>query len=73
MTRPFLTGRWEALVFLNWVCPPARLEPWVPAGTALDAFDGKTLVSLVAFTFASTRVKGVAVPFHETFEEVNLR
>jgi uncharacterized protein YqjF (DUF2071 family) len=39
----------------------------------LDAFGGKTYVSLVGFEFNHTRVLGFAVPFHQNFEEVNLR
>lgn len=34
--EPFLTARWENLVLLNYECPPALLEPLVPAGTELD-------------------------------------
>jgi uncharacterized protein YqjF (DUF2071 family) len=49
------------------------LEPFVPAGTELDAFEGKTYLSLVGFEFNRTRVLGFAVPFHQNFEEVNLR
>jgi len=70
---PFLTARWENLVLLNYVCPPALLEPLVPAGTELDRWEGQTLVSLVGFLFSDTRLLGVPVPFHRTFEEVNLR
>jgi len=71
--RPFLTARWESLVLLNYACPRALLEPLVPAGTRLDPWDGETLISLVGFLFRDTRVRGLAVPFHTTFEEVNLR
>lgn len=70
---PFLTARWENLVLLNYECPRALLEPLVPVGTELDTWDGHTLVSLVGFRFADTRLLGVPVPFHRTFEEVNLR
>lgn len=73
MPKPFLTARWEHLVLLNYVCPPALLEPLVPAGTELDTHDGQTMLSLVGFRFSDTRLLGVPVPFHRTFEEVNLR
>jgi uncharacterized protein YqjF (DUF2071 family) len=71
--RPFLTARWESLVLLNYRCPRSLLDPLVPAGTELDAWQGDTLVSLVGFLFDDTRLKGMAVPFHRRFEEVNLR
>ena len=69
----FLTARWEHLVLRNYACPPALLEPFVPAGTELDSWDGQTLISLVGFRFADTRLLGLPVPWHRTFEEVNLR
>jgi uncharacterized protein YqjF (DUF2071 family) len=69
----FLTARWEHLVLLNYACPRELLEPLVPAGTELDTWDGETLVSLVGFMFVDTRLLGMPVPFHRTFEEVNLR
>ena len=71
--RPFLTARWESLVLLNYCCRREWLEPLVPSGTELDTWQGETLVSLVGFLFTDTRLLGVPVPFHRTFEEVNLR
>jgi uncharacterized protein len=73
MTRPFLTAEWRNLVMLNFVVEPSLLDPFVPVGTELDAWEGKTFVSLVGFLFADTRVLGLRVPWHRTFEEVNLR
>lgn len=73
MPATFLTARWESLVLLNYACPRSLLEPLVPRGTELDAWSGETLVSLVGFLFTDTRLFGVPVPGHRTFEEVNLR
>ncbi len=73
MPGTFLTARWESLVLLNYACPAALLAPLVPRGTELDHWHGETLVSLVGFLFADTRLLGVPVPGHRTFEEVNLR
>src|SRR5262245_46137591 len=73
MARPFLTARWESLLFLNYACPRDVIAPLVPAGTEIDAFEGETIVSVVGLLFVDTRVRGVAVPCHRTFEEVNLR
>lgn len=58
---------------LNFSIEPRVLEPLVPAGTMLDRFDGTVYASLIAFDFLDTRVKGVAIPFHRSFEEINLR
>jgi len=73
MERPFLTARWEHLILLNFECPRELLEPRVPVGTTLELWDGAALVSLVAFMFRDARVRGIAIPGHRTFEEVNLR
>ncbi len=69
----FLTAEWNNLLMLNYAVDPSLLEPFVPGGTELDAFEGKTYLSLVGFEFNRTRVLGFAVPFHQNFEEVNLR
>lgn len=71
--RPFLTAEWRNLVFLNYVVDPQLLAALVPAGTALDSHAGHTYMSLVAFEFRDTRVLGVRIPWHHTFEELNLR
>ncbi|MEM1055502.1 MAG: DUF2071 domain-containing protein [Bacteroidota bacterium] len=73
MARPFLTARWEHLLLLNYAVPPEALAPRVPAGTALDLWQGEALVSVVGFMMRDVRVLGIPVPFHRTFEEVNLR
>jgi uncharacterized protein YqjF (DUF2071 family) len=57
----------------NYIVDPALLLPWVPAATELDLFKGKCFVSLVGFMFLDTRVLGIKIPFHQNFEEVNLR
>ncbi len=73
MPPPFLTARWESLVLLNYPCPRRLLEPLVPRGPELEHLHGESQVSQVGFQFVDTRVRGVAVPGHRTFEEVNLR
>ena len=73
MTSLFLTARWEHLILLNYVVPTDVLAPFVPRGTELDSWQGCALASVVGFLFADTRLLGVPVPAHRTFEEVNLR
>jgi uncharacterized protein len=70
---PFLTAEWRYLVMSNYDVDPSVLAPLVPAGTALDLWQGRALMSVVGFKFMDTRVLGMAVPFHRDFEEVNLR
>ena len=71
--RAFLTAEWRSLVLLSYEIDLAVLEPLVPAGTVLDQWQGRTLVSVVGLRFVDTRVIGVAVPYHRDFDEVNLR
>lgn len=71
--KPFLTAEWKNLVVLNYEVDPSILAPLVPIGTELDLWEGRALVSLVAFQFLQTKVRGVAIPGHVNFEEVNLR
>ena len=69
----FLKAEWRKLALANYEVSPEVLEPFVPAGTALDFWQDRCYVSLVGFMFVDTRVLGVKVPWHINFEEVNLR
>jgi len=71
--RVFLTAEWRYLAMLNYEVDAGLLLPLVPAGTELDRWGGRVFVSLVGFRFLNTRVFGLAIPFHSTFDEVNLR
>jgi uncharacterized protein YqjF (DUF2071 family) len=72
--RVFLSAEWQDLVMLNYVVNPDLLSRYVPHGTELDSFRGKTYVSLVGFRFCRTKLLGhFPIPFHSTFDEVNLR
>ncbi len=69
----FLTAEWRHLVMLNYEIEPSILAPRRPAGCELDSWAGRTFVSVVGFQFLHTRVLGVPIPLHRSFEEVNLR
>jgi uncharacterized protein YqjF (DUF2071 family) len=74
MNQPvFLTAQWRHLAMISYAIEPDVLEPLVPAGTELDFHEGQTFVSVVGFLFTDTRLRGLAIPFHRTFAEVNLR
>ena len=57
----------------NYAVAEETLQPYLPAGTLFDLYKGRCYVSLVGFLFQNTRLKSVPIPFHRTFEEVNLR
>lgn len=69
----FLTAEWNNLIMANYVIDPTILLPYLPPQTELDLFEGKCYVSLIGFMFENTAIKGIRVPFHINFEEVNLR
>jgi len=69
----FLTAEWRKLAMANYEVPAEILQPYVPYGTELDRWQGRCYASLIGFMFKNTRLKGVKVPFHVNFEEVNLR
>lgn len=72
--RVFLSAEWRDLVMLNYEVDPQILSRYIPPGTTLDSFQGRTYLSLVGFRFCNTRLFGsFPVPFHTDFEEVNLR
>ena len=73
LPKVFLTAEWRHLAMLNYEIDPAVLAPFIPAGTELDFWKGKTFISVVGFLFLNARVRGIPVPFHQNFEEVNLR
>ncbi|RYY67377.1 MAG: DUF2071 domain-containing protein [Chitinophagaceae bacterium] len=72
-SRVFLSAEWRNLLMANYAVDPALLKPYLPCRTELDTFNGVHYASLVGFLFAGTRVLGVPIPGHRTFEEVNLR
>jgi uncharacterized protein len=71
--KPFLTAEWRHLAMLNFEIAPEALEPWAPPGTVVDTYKGKAYLSVLGLVFLNTRLKGVPIPFHRNFEEVNLR
>lgn len=73
MTRAFLSATWRHLLMVNYRVDPALIAHLAPVGTTVDTHEGQAFVSLVGFLFAHTRVRGLAIPFHRDFEELNLR
>ena len=73
MASKFLTAEWRKLALANYVVGPEILMPYLAYKTELDTWNGKHYLSLVGFRFINTRIKGIPVPFHRHFEEVNLR
>jgi uncharacterized protein YqjF (DUF2071 family) len=71
--KVFLKANWLRLASANYSIDPSILNKHLPNGTKLEAYKGKYYVSLVAFRYCKTRLLNVRVPYHHTFEEINLR
>jgi len=64
---------WRKLIMANYIIDPAMLYPLVPKGTTLDFWENEYYISLVGFMFQKSQLNGIPIPFHQSFEEVNLR
>jgi uncharacterized protein len=73
MSRPFLKAEWRKLAMANYAIDPKLLNKYLPSKIEIDLWNDACYVSLVGFMFLNTRIKGVLIPFHTDFEEVNLR
>ena len=69
----FLKAEWRKLILVNYTIDPNTLNPFIPEGTVLDLYNNNCYVSLVGFMFKNTKILGLKIPGHHTFEEVNLR
>jgi len=77
MASTFLTASWRKLIMAQYEVDPAILAPWLPPDLQLDLYrvedTARCYVSLVGFLFGDVRVLRCAIPFHTSFEEINLR
>jgi uncharacterized protein YqjF (DUF2071 family) len=71
--KMLLTADFRYLIFLNYRVERELLESRVPPGAELDLLNGHLYISLVAFLFENLHIEGLPAPFHQKFEEVNLR
>lgn len=71
--KKFLSAEWRKLIMANYEADPLILKKYLPAKTELDHWEGKYYISLVGFMFLNVKVKGLKIPFHVNFPEVNLR
>lgn len=71
--KTFLAAEWKNLINITYAVDPEVLQPYLPEGLELDLIDGKAFVSFVAFEFREVRLKGMKIPFHVCFPEINLR
>jgi uncharacterized protein YqjF (DUF2071 family) len=73
MQPAFLKAEWRKLAIANYSVEPSLLKTFLPYKTELDYWNDQCYISLVGFRFINTRLKGMSIPFHTNFEEINLR
>lgn len=57
----------------NYTVNPDLLLPYMPPLTEPDSFNGQYYISLVGFLFRNVKIRGLSIPWHRHFPEVNLR
>ncbi|WP_308993848.1 DUF2071 domain-containing protein [Mariniflexile litorale] len=72
-TNIFMKGHWEDLIMTTFEIDEAILKPYLPKDTQLDLYNGKTLLSMVAFRFTKVRFFGFNVLMHQNFGQINFR
>jgi len=72
-SKVFLKAEWRKLALAQYAVDKDVLLKYLPPHTVLDDWQGKYYVSLVGFMFVDVKLRGLNIPFHTNFEEVNLR
>ena len=76
MSKPapaFLTADWLHVLGVTYPVDEALLLAHLPRGAQIDTLEGSPRVSIVAFHFRRTRLRGIPIPLHVNFGEINLR
>jgi uncharacterized protein YqjF (DUF2071 family) len=69
-----LAQSWHDLLFAHWPVPAEALRPALPAGLALDTFEGRAWIGVVPFRMSGVRLRWLpALPGISTFPELNVR
>ncbi|ESP88872.1 YqjF family protein [Candidatus Halobonum tyrrellensis] len=64
---------WRALLFANWPVDPDVVSAHLPDALAVDTYDGDAWLSVVPFTNAAVRPRGVPESLGVDLPELNLR
>lgn len=69
----FMQGNWKDLIMITFEVDKNCLQSYLPKDTEIDLYNGKALLSVVAFTFSKVKFYGFKVPFHQNFGQINIR
>ncbi|MEJ2209627.1 MAG: DUF2071 domain-containing protein [Anaerolineae bacterium] len=75
MARPWVMAQaWHDVLLMHWPLPAAALEPRLPAGLALDRYEGQAWLGIVVLRMDGVRLRGLpAVPGLSALAQVNVR
>ena len=69
-----MTQVWRKLLFAHWSVPAETLRPLLPAGLALDIWDGQAWLGIVPFQMERVHFRGLpGIPTATRFAELNVR
>ena len=69
-----MTQSWHDLLFAHWPVEARVLQEKLPAGLAVDTFNGQAWIGVVPFRMTNVAPRGVpVVPFVSSFLELNVR
>jgi uncharacterized protein len=73
--RPWImTQTWHDLLFAHWPVNKEGLQAKLPAGIALDLFEGQAWLGVVPFRMTNVAPRGVpSLPWVSAFPELNVR
>ncbi|WP_195155968.1 YqjF family protein [Halococcus agarilyticus] len=64
---------WQELLFANWPVDPDLVDAHLPDALAVDTYDGSAWLSVVPFTNAAVRPRGLPTRLGVDLPELNLR
>ncbi|RPI17275.1 MAG: DUF2071 domain-containing protein [Ignavibacteriae bacterium] len=68
-----IEANWKNLLHITYKAEQKHFLKIIPPGLEVDKFHGDSYITLVAFEFTDTKVKGIPVPVYGSFPEINLR
>ena len=64
---------WQDFVVINFDVDPRIVEKHLPDGLQVDLYNDHTFVTVIAFTCKDTMLKGMRIPFHSNYLQLQLR
>lgn len=69
----FLSSNWKNSFIMTWAIEPELLIEHVPHKIGIYTQNDKAYISLFVYNYENTKVRGIKMPFHVSFTELDLR